>query len=130
MDSNAPLLTPSTTIRKPLTAQDIELYPRSNIVQYHSLPDPWKDYVKHTARIYIEQYNLITTTHINIPYGIGTTLKGFLSSQEVIIEFGPILQEVMHEIITKKDITRSYIIFNTPLLAEQERSHWTIAFVF
>jgi hypothetical protein len=29
----------------PLTTKDIELYPHSNIVQYDSLPDPWKDHV-------------------------------------------------------------------------------------
>ncbi len=125
-----PLLASPVVNRAPLTAKDIELYPRSNIVRYTSLPDPWKDYVKQTVRIYIERYDLARVTHINIPYGLTTTLTGFLSSQEVVIEFEPILQEVMREIIAKKDILRNYIIFNTPCPAAHEMPNWTIAFVF
>ncbi len=127
MENSEPLL---VSQRAPLTTKDIELYTRSNIVRYNSLPDPWKDYVRQTVRIYIERYDLACVTHINIPYGLTTTLMGFLSSQEVIIEFEPILQEVMREIIAKKEITRHYIMFNTLCPAAHETPNWTIAFVF
>lgn len=126
MESSAPLL---AEICKPLTAQDVELYPRSNIVQYHSLPDPWKDYVRQTVRIYIERYDLTRVTHINIPHGLNTTLTGFLSNQDVVIEFEPILQEVMSEIIAKKDISRNYVMFTTPCPAALTTPNWTIAFI-
>ena len=109
----------------PLTAKDIELYPRSNIVQYDSLPDPWKDHVKQVARIYIESQKPETTTHIRIPWGLETTLRGFLSSQTVIIGFEPILQEVMREITPH----RRYMIFTVPCPAALETPHWIIAFV-
>lgn len=109
----------------PLTPKDIELYPRSNIVQYHSLPDPWKDHVKQVARIYIEAYDLATVTHIRIPWGLETTIRGFLSSQTVIIGFEPILQDVMREIAP----SRRYMIFTVPCPAALETPHWIIAFV-
>lgn len=109
----------------PLTTKDIELYPHSNIVQYDSLPDPWKDHVKQVARIYIETYDLATTTHIQIPWGLETTLRGFLSSQTVIIGFEPILQEVMRSCAPD----RRYMIFTVPCPAALETPHWIIAFV-
>jgi hypothetical protein len=109
----------------PLSAKDIELYPRSNIVQYDSLPDSWKDHVKQVARIYIAAYDLATTTHIRIPWGLETTLRGFLSSQTVIIGFEPILQEVMRSCAPH----RRYMIFTVPCPAALETPHWIIAFV-
>ena len=117
---------PLLTRCAPLTAKDIELYPRSNIVQYDSLPECWKDHVKQVARIYITRYDLNTVTHINIPWGLETTLRGFLSNQIVIIGFEPILQEVMRACAPPH---RRYMIFTVPCPAALENPYWTIAFV-
>lgn len=111
---------------RPLSAKDVVLYPRSNIVRYDSLPEPWQEYVKQTVRIYIMRYDLDTVTHINIPWGLETTLSGFLSSQSVVIGFEPILQEVMRSCAPP---SRRYMMFTVPCPAAREDPHWTIAFV-
>lgn len=108
-----------------LTTKDVILYPRSNVIRYDSLPEPWQEYVKQTLRIYITRHDLDTVTHINIPWGLETTLSGFLSSQSVIIGFEPILQEVMREIAPH----RRYMMFTVPCPAAREDPHWTIAFI-
>lgn len=108
-----------------LTTKDVILYPRSNVVRYDSLPEPWQEHVKQTLRIYITRHDLDTVTHINIPWGLETTLSGFLSSQTVIIGFEPILQEVMREVAPH----RRYMMFTVPCPAALENPHWTIAFI-